>query len=148
MLALVGILAVKINFLLFFKRLGTQITTYLVFWYIVLFITVACGATNFGLIDYKCIFGSYKYIAMTCSKRQSLRRYLDFQIISVVLDVFSDVLSKSHEVLFIVNSANASSHFFPHHHTMERAHQSPKEADSLMHIWLGRTDYCGHCCAW
>jgi hypothetical protein len=30
-ISLVGILAVKISFLLFFKRLGTQITSYLVF---------------------------------------------------------------------------------------------------------------------
>ena len=94
-MSLVGILAVKINFLLFFKRLGTQITSYLVFWYIVLFITVACGATNIGLMDYKCVFGSLEYTMMNCTQRSTIKRYFDFQKVSVTLDVISDALSKS-----------------------------------------------------
>jgi hypothetical protein len=101
-IALVGILAVKINFLLFFKRLGTQITTYLIFWYVVLFITIACGATNLGLMDYKCVFGSFEYISMSCTQRPVLKRYFDFQIVSVVLDVFSDLFSKSFTPLPII----------------------------------------------
>jgi hypothetical protein len=94
-LALVGILAVKINFLLFFRRLGTQITQYLVFWWIVVFITFACGATNIGLMGYDCVFGSTEYLATQCQARHNMKRYFDFQIVSVVLDVFSDLFSKS-----------------------------------------------------
>jgi len=94
-ISLVGILAVKINFLLFFKRLGTQITSYLIFWYVVLFITVACGATNIGLMDYKCVFGSLEYTMGNCTQRSTIKRYFDFQKVSVILDVISDVLSKS-----------------------------------------------------
>jgi hypothetical protein len=98
-IALVGISAIKINFLLFFRRLGTQITQYLVLWYVVLFITVACGAVNIGLMGYDCAFGSSEYVATTCYKRPILKRYFDFQIVSVVLDVFSDLFSKSCLVL-------------------------------------------------
>ncbi|KAF2789460.1 hypothetical protein K505DRAFT_223553, partial [Melanomma pulvis-pyrius CBS 109.77] len=90
--SLVGILAVKINFLLFFKRLGAQITSYLIFWYIVLFITVACGATNIGLMDYKCVFNSLEYRKANCTQRNTLKRYFDFQKVSVILDVISDAL--------------------------------------------------------
>jgi hypothetical protein len=93
-ISLVGIMAVKINFLLFFKRLGTQITSYLIFWYFVLFITVACGAT-IGLMDYKCIFGSLEYTMRNCNHGSNNKRYFDIQKISVILDVISDVLSKS-----------------------------------------------------
>ena len=92
--ALVGILAVKINFLLFFKRLGTQITMYLVFWYIVLFITVACGAINIGLMDYKCVFGELSYTLSKCIRRSTIKRYFVFQKVSVILDVISDFFSK------------------------------------------------------
>jgi hypothetical protein len=94
-ISLFGILAVKINFLLFFKRLGTRITSYLIFWYFMLFITVACGATT-GLMDYKCIFGSLEYTMRNCTHgSNNNKRYFDVQKISVVLDVISDVLSKS-----------------------------------------------------
>ncbi|OAK95324.1 hypothetical protein IQ06DRAFT_309680 [Phaeosphaeriaceae sp. SRC1lsM3a] len=102
-IALVGILAVKINFLLFFKRLGTQITTYLVFWYAVFFITISCGATNLGLMDYKCVFGDFQYIAMSCTQRNVLKRYFDFQIVSVVLDVVSDLFIMCFPIIILWN---------------------------------------------
>ncbi|KAF1961947.1 hypothetical protein CC80DRAFT_463505 [Byssothecium circinans] len=102
-ISLVGILAVKINFLLFFKRLRIQITPYLVFWFIVLFITIACGITNIGLMDYKCVFGSFEFIAMNCSQRKALKRYFDFQKISVILDVISDVFIICFPVVILWN---------------------------------------------
>ena len=93
-IALVVILAVKINLLLLFKRPGTQITTYMIFRYVVLFITIVYGATNLGLMDYKCLFGNFEYILMSCTQRPALKRYLNFQIVSVVLDVFPDLFSQ------------------------------------------------------
>ncbi|KAF2684606.1 hypothetical protein K458DRAFT_477792 [Lentithecium fluviatile CBS 122367] len=102
-ISLVGILAVKINFLLFFKRLGTQIPSYLIFWYIVLFVTVACGATNIGLMDYKCVFESLEYTLQHCTQRSRLKRYFDFQIVSVILDVVSDALIICFPVVILWN---------------------------------------------
>lgn len=98
-IAVVGIIAVKVNFLLFFRRLGAQITMYLIFWYVVLFITIACGAASLGLMGYKCVFGEFEYIASTCSQRDVLRESFNFQIVSVVLDIFSDIFSKFFSLL-------------------------------------------------
>lgn len=94
-IGIVGIVAVKVNFLLFFKRLGTQITTYLVLWYIVLFITLACSAASLGLVGYKCISGDFEYIVSKCSGRGVQKASFELQIVSVVLDIFSDLFSKS-----------------------------------------------------
>lgn len=105
-IAVVGIIAVKVNFLLFFKRLGTQITTYLVFWYVVLFITVACGAASLGLMGYKCVFGDFEYVVKTCATRDSLRESFDFQIVSVVLDVLSDLFSRFRYFVEKLDTAN------------------------------------------
>jgi hypothetical protein len=57
LLSYFGIWSIKLDFLLFFKRPGTQITTYLVFWWAVLFVTMASGAVNLGLYQYQCVFG-------------------------------------------------------------------------------------------
>lgn len=95
-ISMIGILAVKISFLLFFKRLGAQITSYLVLWYVLLFITVACGVVNVGLVNFRCNFGSIETISKSCTGRAVVEHEVAFQIISVVLDVFSDVLSRSH----------------------------------------------------
>ncbi|ORY03570.1 hypothetical protein BCR34DRAFT_520715 [Clohesyomyces aquaticus] len=102
-ICLVGILTVKINFLLFFKRLGTQITSYLVFWYTVLFVTVACGATNIGLMDYKCVFSSVESILLHCTQPSVIKRYVDFQMVSVILDVISDALIMCFPIVILWN---------------------------------------------
>lgn len=93
-ISLVGISAIKINFLVFFKRLGTQITSYLVFWYIVLVVTIGCGVTNIAMMDYKCVFATFEYLMASCQTRGTLQRVYNFQKVSVSLDVISDALSK------------------------------------------------------
>lgn len=91
---LVGILAVKINFLLFFKRLGRQITSYLIMWYAALVFTIACGITVIAMVDYKCMFNSLEYTILHCKNGQDMRRSMVFQLVSVIFDVVSDVFSK------------------------------------------------------
>ncbi|KAF2009716.1 hypothetical protein BU24DRAFT_497285 [Aaosphaeria arxii CBS 175.79] len=92
LISLIGISAIKINFLVFFKRLGTRRPSYHVFWYIVLFLTLACGSVNIGLVVYECVFTTFGYLMKHCSSRSILLRYYNFQKVSVSLDVFSDAL--------------------------------------------------------
>ncbi|KAF2267293.1 hypothetical protein CC78DRAFT_566250 [Lojkania enalia] len=92
-ISLVGITAVKLNFLLFFRRLGTQITSYYVIWWIILIFTLGCGGVNLGLMDYKCVFArDLVYVITKCAQRSAIKRYFDFQKTSVILDVVSDAL--------------------------------------------------------
>ena len=94
-LSWLGIWAIKLNFLLFFKRLGAQITAYTISWWIVLFATIACGAASLGLMQYDCMFGPINDIINTCARHDSLKQTSSFFKGSCIVDVVSDVLSKS-----------------------------------------------------
>ncbi|KAI0106535.1 hypothetical protein F4776DRAFT_668328 [Hypoxylon sp. NC0597] len=47
-----GIWLVKLNFLLFFRRLGNHVDRYRIFWWIVLLFNLAAGVTVIGIIDF------------------------------------------------------------------------------------------------
>lgn len=49
----VGIWLVKLNFLLFFRRLGNHVKIYRILWWSVVIFNLAAGATVIGLIDFK-----------------------------------------------------------------------------------------------
>ena len=92
-----GIWAIKLNFLLFFRRLITKMTSffvfYLIFWWAVLIITIACGAVSIGLMQFRCIFGPLNQIITVCPRYQSLRQTYTFFKVSCIVDVASDMLS-------------------------------------------------------
>ena len=93
----IGIWVVKLNFLIFFYRLGHQITGYLVFWWVVLVFTLGCGATGIGLIQYECLFSKFSEFTtamIKCAATESFRRTYTYFKISVSLDVVSDALSE------------------------------------------------------
>lgn len=91
----IGIWVVKFNFLIFFYRLGHQVTPYLIFWWIVLVITLGCGATGIGLMQYECLFAKdFTSVMIKCAQTESFRRTYMFFKISVSLDVISDALSE------------------------------------------------------
>ncbi|KAF2142290.1 uncharacterized protein K452DRAFT_358129 [Aplosporella prunicola CBS 121167] len=87
-----GIWAIKLNFLLFFKRLGNQITAYLIFWWVVLLITIACGAVSIGVMQFHCLFGPIKDIMIICPQYKTLRQTYDFFKVSCIVDCVSDAL--------------------------------------------------------
>lgn len=89
-----GIWAIKLSFLLFFKRLGTRITAYLIFWWAVLIVTVACGAASIGTMQYHCLFGHINDTLVICSEYSTLKHTYNLFKVSCILDVASDVLSK------------------------------------------------------
>ncbi|KAF1849696.1 uncharacterized protein K460DRAFT_390372 [Cucurbitaria berberidis CBS 394.84] len=87
-----GIWAIKLNFLLFFKRLGAQITPYIIFWWAVLIFTIACGAVSIGLMQFHCLFGPINDIMVICPQYTTLKQTYDFFKISCIVDVVSDAL--------------------------------------------------------
>ncbi|KAF2113622.1 hypothetical protein BDV96DRAFT_688594 [Lophiotrema nucula] len=88
----VGVWAIKLSFLLFFKRLGAQIKEYIVAWYVVLVITVGCGAVSLGMQQYRCIFASWVKIVATCARPSELKQARDTFRASWIVDVVSDGL--------------------------------------------------------
>ncbi|KAM4060202.1 hypothetical protein HRG_002192 [Hirsutella rhossiliensis] len=91
-LSYIGIWLIKLNFLLFFYRLGSRIRRYLITWWVVLVLTIACGAVELGIMQTKCMFGPILYIMTTCNLSSSMEAtYTRFKV-SCVLDVLTDAM--------------------------------------------------------
>lgn len=93
-LSYIGIWVIKLNFLLFFYRLGSKIRSYLIAWWVVLALTMACGITELGIMQTKCMFGPIMYIMTTCNLPSSMQdTYTRFKA-SCILDVVTDAMSE------------------------------------------------------
>lgn len=85
---------IKLNFLLFFYRLGRQLRTYRVFWWIVFVFSVGCDAGCFGLLQYPCMFGDIETVYVKCATVSANRSTYIHVIMIAVLDILSDIASK------------------------------------------------------
>lgn len=93
LLCYIGIWIIKMNFLLFFHRLGSQTKRYVHFWWTVLFVTVGCGAASIGIMQFQCLFGLMATVMTTCNLPSSMSRTYTLFKISCILDVISDLFS-------------------------------------------------------
>lgn len=91
----IGLWTIKLNFLTFFYRLGHQIRTYRICWWVALVLVVSCGLTVLGLVPYSCMFGSLSHIVVQCATESNVSYIYTVFKASVVIDVLSDVISKS-----------------------------------------------------
>jgi hypothetical protein len=89
----VGLWTVKMSFLLFFYRLGSQVTYYRVSWWIVTCITVACGAVCLGDIQYHCLADSLAVVSAKCLSGDAIQFQNITLKVNCALDVFTDALS-------------------------------------------------------
>ncbi|KAM0817185.1 putative glycoside hydrolase family 31 [Seiridium cardinale] len=87
-----GIWMVKLNFLLFFRRLGNHVRLYRIFWWIVLTFNVAAGVIVIGLIDFKCLMQPAEIIFATCKSLSSVMGSYTASKVSCALDAVSDGL--------------------------------------------------------
>ncbi|GKZ57625.1 hypothetical protein CBS63078_6367 [Aspergillus niger] len=62
-----GLWCVKFSFLAFFYRLGSKVKSHRIWWYVVLFCTVAVWMASVADIDYRCSFGGLEYTMTQCS---------------------------------------------------------------------------------
>ncbi|KAJ0104203.1 hypothetical protein J7T55_001690 [Diaporthe amygdali] len=90
-LSVIGIWLIKLNFLLFFYRLGNQIAVYRVVWWIVFIFSIGCGAGCLGLFQYPCMFGSLETVFVQCSTFSVIRETYVRVVMTAVLDIVSDV---------------------------------------------------------
>ncbi|KAK3942849.1 hypothetical protein QBC46DRAFT_423853 [Diplogelasinospora grovesii] len=104
LLFIIGVWIIKLNFLLFFYRLGHQITQYLIFWWVALVIVVGCGAAGVGVIPYDCMFGDIMHIITQCSSESSVGHIYDVYKASVVVDVCSDAIIICFPIIILWNT--------------------------------------------
>lgn len=94
-LTIIGIWLVKLNFLLFFRRLIWNVSRkYQIFWWFTLIVTLGCGGTTFGLTRFNCLLGDPEEIQRVCNSPPELRLSSIDNIASAILDVVSDILSR------------------------------------------------------
>lgn len=91
---MIGIWSIKLNFMLFFYRLGHQIRAYRIFWWISVFVVMSCGIVALGIIPYRCHFLPVLEAIAECGTPDSLSHVYIMYIVSVALDAFSDLISK------------------------------------------------------
>ena len=94
-LTIVGVLIVKINFLIFFKRLGAGLRRFNIAWWAVTIFTVAGAIAQIGMQTFGCFFGSTDYIfSENCAAEPALTRIFANAIFSAAADALSDILSE------------------------------------------------------
>lgn len=93
-LSVFGIWTIKMNFMLFFRRLGHQIRAYTTFWWVAVVIIVACGAVLFGILPYDCILNDSAWINTHCATTSKMGYISSVYKANVAVDVLSDFISK------------------------------------------------------
>lgn len=91
----VGVWVIKLNFLLFYYRLAHQIRSYLVFWWVVLGLTVATGIASVALLPYECLLSNdIEWLLGTCARASTIAAIYARYISCVAMDAAMDFLSK------------------------------------------------------
>ncbi|KAL1848350.1 hypothetical protein Daus18300_013632 [Diaporthe australafricana] len=90
-LSLIGIWLIKLNFLLFFYRLGHHIRGYRIFWWVALIFNIGCGVAALGLLQYPCMFGDLNTVFVQCATVSNIRATYVHVIMTAVVDVISDI---------------------------------------------------------
>ena len=93
-LCTIGVWLIKLNFLIFFYRLGHQIRLYLIFWWVATLVVIGCLAVLLGVIPYSCSFGSLEHIVMICGSESSVAHIYTVYKVSISIDVVSDAISE------------------------------------------------------
>lgn len=109
-LIIVGVLVIKLNLLLFFRRLDVKAyKTVTILWWIVLNFTVAGAMAQIAVLKLDCIFGSIEHIfGGACSTESTFQRNLVIAIFSSTVDAVSDLLSESLSPYPLAGSCSSS----------------------------------------
>ncbi|KAH8777394.1 hypothetical protein F5883DRAFT_543425 [Diaporthe sp. PMI_573] len=90
-----GFYCIKVNFLLFFYRLGNRVgRIFWVVWWIVFVVVLACGIASItmGVPTFQCLFGDISYTLTTCQTHEYENKFFTYFRVSVALDIFTDAL--------------------------------------------------------
>lgn len=94
---IVGFYFVKVNFLLFFYRLGNRAARiFRIVWWVVFGIVLACGVASvtIGVPTFRCLFAGIIYTFTTCETVEYENKFFTYFRASVALDIFTDALSE------------------------------------------------------
>jgi hypothetical protein len=90
----IGLWSIKLSFLVFFYRLGNQIRTYQILWWVIFGFTIASGLACIGTIQYHCLSDAFEKIIMHCHTDAAVRYQEITTAVNCALDIVTDVMSK------------------------------------------------------
>lgn len=96
-LFIVGFYFIKVNFLLFFYRLGNRAARiFRIVWWVVFAVVLACGVASvtMGVPTFRCLFGDIFFTFTTCETTEYENKFFTYFRASVALDIFTDALSE------------------------------------------------------
>lgn len=113
--------AIKISFLLFFRRLlsGVHIKALRIQWWTVLAITIISWIISIADLEYKCLAAPFIQIVQNCTRKDSIRFQRITYIVNCVMDVTTDVLSKSNKLVKLLFLTLQYSNHYPYCNTVE-----------------------------
>ncbi|KAK8051772.1 hypothetical protein PG993_003157 [Apiospora rasikravindrae] len=92
-ITMVGVLMIKLSFLLFFRRLGTNVRFFNPVWWGILLFTVAASAAQIGMQYFHCFFADINDIfSDRCTSEPALHRIFINSVFSAIVDALSDFL--------------------------------------------------------
>lgn len=94
-LSTLGIYTIKMNFMLFFYRLGHLITVYNTLWRVAVVVIVACGAVQFGVIPYDCLFEDMATMKTKCLVATHIGHMNTLCKMNIAVNVLSDCIRES-----------------------------------------------------
>lgn len=130
-----GLWSVKISFLLFFRRLGENVSGQKVHWWIAFAFTLATYFVGIGTIQYNCLTPSFADIIQNCSFGPAINFERTTLITNCMIDVSSDLMSECSFIAAICSISNIScSPLDPYSHAMGSSHPSSTEASLSRHL--------------
>lgn len=90
----VGIWLIKLNFLLFFRRLGNHVKTYRILWWVAVGFNLAAGAIVIGTMDFRCLMPPAEEVFASCNNPSSSMRSYTISKVSCSLDAVCDAISE------------------------------------------------------
>lgn len=169
-LTIVGVLIIKLNFLIFFRRLGAKAQKIItILWWAVLTFTVAGAIAQIGMQQFGCFFGSIEYIFGGACTNKSEQRIFFNAIFSSAVDAISDFLSQSFSLvplprrldlvryccpqatltschIHLADPNHTGSHCVTCGNFVEKPHQYAKEAGPYVHLQLSIPHHSYHDC--
>lgn len=97
------LVAIKLAFLFFFKRLGKRVRGQQYIWWTVLFFALASYVVSLGDNQYVCEFGSAETLETYCNSASATNFTVAVLNANCALDVFSDFLSMSSLLIYSSN---------------------------------------------
>ena len=92
-----GLWAIKLSFMLFFRRLGQNVRNQEIIWWPILAVIVATWLACLGTIQYRCLTGSFEYIESTDT--ESITGFNVLTQASCLLWIYLRSLSEEHAAL-------------------------------------------------